>query len=472
MLFNSLEFLIFLPTMLLIYWRLNHENQNHLLLVGSYIFYGMWDYRFLALLTFSTIFDFYAGRLIHRAQQQESPQSHLLARRYLIASCVVNLTLLGVFKYYDFFILSFEEVLQAFGVSASLPLLRVILPVGISFYTFQSMSYTIDVYRQELKPTDRLSEFALYVSFFPQLVAGPIERGKTLIGQVIAPRHRDGEREVEGIHLCFWGFFKKVFIADNLSPIVDQVFASNSATGFEVVLGVYAFAVQIYCDFSGYTDIARGVAKLFGFELMLNFNLPYFATSPSDFWRRWHISLSGWLRDYLYIPLGGSRGSFAFTSRNLMITMLLGGLWHGAAWNFVLWGLYHGTLLVAFRAAERTPLGRMADRLPAWIKVVAMFQITCYGWLLFRAGSFEQIRSFSLALVQNFGVVQWDAAAQVGWLVAPLLIVQLIQAASGRLLFLDWPWARAEYKTVCYACMLYVILFHGATSQSFIYFQF
>lgn len=472
MLFNSLEFLLFAPTMLFLYWRLRHENQNRLLLAGSYVFYGMWDYRFLSLLAFSTVFDFYAARLIDRAHQQEGARGDLLARRYLIASCVVNLGLLGVFKYYDFFILSLEAILQSLGVSASLPLLRVILPVGISFYTFQSMSYTIDVYRRQLVPAANLLDFALYVSFFPQLVAGPIERGKTLIGQVLNPRHRDGVREVEGAHLCFWGFFKKVFIADNLSPIVDQVFAQSSAPGFEVMLGVYAFAVQIYCDFSGYTDIARGVAKLFGFELMLNFNLPYFARSPADFWRRWHISLSGWLRDYLYISLGGSRGSLAFTCRNLMLTMLLGGLWHGAAWNFVLWGFYHGALLVVFRVCDGSVLARMAGRLPAWIRVFAMFQLTCYGWLLFRAGSWAQIRSFSLALVQQFGVIRWDAVSQVCWLVAPLLIVQLIQAASGRRQFLDWPWARAEYKTVCYACMLYMMLFHGARSQSFIYFQF
>ena len=471
MLFNSLPFLLFAPTLLLIYWRLRHDNQNRLLLVGSYIFYGSWDYRFLSLLAFSTIVDFHCARQIHRALQ-ESPRDLLRARQYLIVSCLVNLGLLGVFKYYDFFVLSLEAALESFGIPASLPLLHVILPVGISFYTFQTMSYTIDVYRGELKPTNSLVDFALYVSFFPQLVAGPIERGKTFIPQIINPRHRDGEQAMEGIHLCFWGFFKKVFIADNLSPIVDGVFANGSATGFEVMLGVYAFAIQIYCDFSGYTDIARGVAKLFGFELMLNFDLPYFAKSPSDFWRRWHISLSGWLRDYLYIPLGGSRGSLAFTSRNLMITMLLGGLWHGAAWNFVLWGLYHGTLLVLFRTYEASSLARMVGRMPAWIKIFAMFQLTCYGWLLFRAASLAQIRSFSLSLVQEFGAVHWDAVIELCWLVAPLLIVQLIQAASGRRQFLDWPWARVEYKTIGYACMLYVMLFHGARSQSFIYFQF
>lgn len=471
MLFNSLAFLLFAPTLLLIYWQLRHRNQNRLLLVGSYFFYGMWDYRFLSLLASSTIIDFYCSRRIYREQQQGA-DGNSRARRYLIVSCLVNLGLLGIFKYYDFFVRSFDEFFQSFGMSAPLPLLHVILPVGISFYTFQTMSYTIDVYRRELKPTDSLVDFALYVSFFPQLVAGPIERGKTFVAQILNPRHRDRQQAVEGVHLCFWGFFKKVFIADNLSPIVDQVFSNGSAAGAEVLLGVYAFAVQIYCDFSGYTDIARGVAKLFGFELMLNFDLPYFAKSPSDFWRRWHISLSGWLRDYLYIPLGGSRGSFAFTSRNLMITMLLGGLWHGAAWNFVLWGLYHGALLILFRAGERTPLAQTAGRLPAWIKVVAMFQLTCYGWLLFRAESFAQIRSFTGSLLREFGVVPWDAVIQVCWLVAPLLIVQLIQAASGRRQFLDWPWARVEYRTACYACMLYLTLFHGAQSQSFIYFQF
>jgi D-alanyl-lipoteichoic acid acyltransferase DltB (MBOAT superfamily) len=324
-------------------------------------------------------------------------------------SVITNLGFLGVFKYFDFFSQSLVDLAAMFDAELSWTTLNIILPVGISFYTFQTMSYTIEVYRDKLTPTRRFLDFALFVSFFPQLVAGPIERATRLLPQVLNPRVVTWYGIRRGATLVLIGLVKKVAIADGVARSVDAAYAGISPTWIDLLIGTYCFAIQIYCDFSGYTDIARGIAKMLGFELMLNFNLPYVATNPSDFWRRWHISLSTWLRDYLYIPLGGSLGSSVMTYRNLMLTMLLGGLWHGAAWNFVLWGLFHGTILCVARPF--TMLASSEGPVPsAWrmrcahlIKIVCFFQVTCIGWLLFRAHSFEQILSFAQILVTSVG---------------------------------------------------------------------
>ncbi len=357
MLFNSLEFVVFFAVVLALYSVLNHPRQNALLLVASYVFYGAWDYRFLLLLIGTTLVDYAVGLAIDR---RSDPAAR---RRILMFSIVANLGVLGVFKYFNFFADSLVEFAGLFGLSVSPVTLNIVLPVGISFYTFQSMAYTIDVYRGHLKPCRSLPDFALYVTFFPQLVAGPIERATHLLPQIYARRVMTAEKIGSGLSLIALGFFKKVVMADNLAPTVNEIFAKQGGyTAEEVLVGAIFFAFQIYGDFSGYTDIARGTSRVLGFELMDNFREPYFARSPSDFWQRWHISLSTWLRDYLYISLGGNRGGRLTTYRNLILTMLLGGLWHGAAWNFVWWGLYHGTLLVGYRWYEER-FGRSTVRI-------------------------------------------------------------------------------------------------------------
>jgi D-alanyl-lipoteichoic acid acyltransferase DltB (MBOAT superfamily) len=476
MLFNSVEFAIFLPIVLAVYYLLPHRGQNRFLLLASCLFYAAWDWRFLFPLLFSTIIDYYSASRMETLIIAGAPKSAL--KKYLILSVVTNLGLLGFFKYFNFFNTSFANLLGAFGWRANPIMLDIILPVGISFYTFQALSYTIDVYRGQLHSTKHFADFLLAVLYFPHLVAGPIQRAHNLIAQVVNPRVITREKIAAGLHLMFWGFFKKVFISDNLGPIVNRVFASSTPTGFDTVIGVVAFAVQIYCDFSGYTDIARGVAKLMGFEFMLNFNLPYFATNPSDFWQRWHISLSSWLRDYLYIPLGGNRGSAARVYRNLMLTMVIGGLWHGAAWNFVLWGFYHGSLLILHRVflpildrifATNTRAGEFVSRL---IRIVCMFALTCYGWLLFRAISLEQIWNMTVSLLRPLQGFDEQLALRVLLISLPLLVVQTIQYVSKRLEFLAFPWLPAAARVSCYAVFTYFVLFRGGKPQAFIYFQF
>jgi alginate O-acetyltransferase complex protein AlgI len=333
----------------------------------------------------------------------------------LMVSLITQLGLLGIFKYFNFFAESLAVALNNIGIQSNGLHLNIVLPVGISFYTFQSLSYTIDIYRRQFKPTDRFSDFALFVAYFPQLQAGPIERARHLIPQLSTPRLITIDQTSRGLYLIVLGFFKKIAIADGVSPVVDQIFSTSGlVTWIDVIVGTVLFAVQIYCDFSGYTDIARGISKMFGINLIVNFDQPYFATNPQDFWRRWHISLSSWLRDYLYVPLGGNHGNLAFVCRNLLITMLLGGLWHGAAWNFVLWGLYQGSVLCIYRiwhqyGSQERP-GLLIGAQPGKGHVIrhlianaAFFVVICYGWLLFRAHSLAQIMGFSSLLVADFG---------------------------------------------------------------------
>ncbi len=321
---------------------------------------------------------------------------------FLLFSVVVNLAILAVFKYFNFFVDSFLDVLNGLGVHMSFDVIRIILPVGISFFTFQTMSRTIDVYRGKLTATASLVEVATYIAFFPQLVAGPIERGAHLLPQFQRPRYMAWQDIREGCWLTLWGLYKKMVVADNVSAIVNQNFGPfdslSSLTvpedGLRLLVAIYAFAVQIYCDFSGYSDMARGTAKMMGFDIMVNFNLPYFAVDPSDFWKRWHISLSSWLRDYLYIPLGGNKKGTWGTYKNLFLTMLLGGLWHGASWTFVLWGAFHGLILIVYRVF-RFGSGQVAKlNLIQFAKGVLMFHLVCFGWLLFRAQNMETVRIF------------------------------------------------------------------------------
>jgi alginate O-acetyltransferase complex protein AlgI len=474
MLFNSFVFLVlFLPVVLLGYYSLGHKNQNRFLVVASCVFYASWDWRFLLPLLATTSIDFYIARRLQSLSI--TPDNLGTRKRLVVISIVSNLVLLGFFKYFNFFAQSLVELLEVGGFEVRVEVIEIVLPVAISFYTFQAMSYTIDVYRGKFHAKEGFWDFFLAVLYFPHLVAGPIQRAASLIPQVVNPRVITKDKVMEGLHLIVWGMFKKVFIADNLSPIADSVFGNPGASGGEVLVGVLAFTIQIYCDFSGYTDIARGLAKIMGFEFQLNFNLPYFARNPSDFWKRWHISLSEWLRDYLYKPLGGNRDGTYLTYRNLLLTMLLGGLWHGAAWNFVLWGAYHGMILILHRLMLG-PLVVMegAIRLPKWIWhwvcVLGMFVLTLYGWLLFRATSVGQIVDMTLQLLSPLEGFPLSDFQTIAGYTSPLILVQIYQYRKGDLWFLRN--SALSVRIMAYCLMLYLMTVYGGVSQSFVYFQF
>ena len=377
MTFHSLPFVIFFPVVLGAYWLLRHRAQNVLLLIASYVFYGFVHPWFVAIMLVSTTVDYWAG------QRMEDDPAH--KKRYLWASLVVNLGMLGFFKYFNFFIDNVRVVLASAGLNAAPPTLEILLPAGISFYTFQALSYTIDIYRGEMRARRNPIDFALFVAFFPHLVAGPIMRAQNLLTQVEQPRTFSSDAARSGTVLIAWGYLKKLVVADNVAVIAGRVFGHQDPS-FELLwTGVFAFGVQIYADFSAYSDIARGIARWFGFELVLNFNHPYIAHSPTDFWRRWHISLSTWFRDYVYIPLGGGRAPAPQREVNVIATFLLSGLWHGASWNFVLWGLYHGVLVVATRVLG-TVL-RLPERWPgplAAVQVLLTLLFMMGGWLFFR----------------------------------------------------------------------------------------
>ncbi len=485
MVFNSFEFILFFSVVYAVYLALARRlwAQNALLLVGSYYFYGCWDWRFLSLIVLSTIIDYVCGRLLdRRTASSEAPRNYKYSNRtrkwILGISLVSNLGILAFFKYFDFFVESGAAFLSAIGLPLELSLLHLILPVGISFYTFQTLSYTIDVYRGELRAERNLLTFSVFVAFFPQLVAGPILRAKSFLPQVASPRDLSTDRCYSGFALLFWGLFKKVVIADNLAHLVDPVFSSgegpyNLST---VLLGVYAFTIQIYCDFSGYSDMARGIARMMGFDIPLNFNLPYFSSSPSEFWHRWHISLSSWLRDYLYIPLGGNRKGPRRTQINLLLTMALGGLWHGAAWTFVFWGVYHGLLLMIYRILKPVTdwLGERGGKhlMPArrLVAVTIFFHFTCLGWLIFRAESIDQIGAMLGGLI-NITQLTWDGYGSLLICIAPLALMQAIQWTNDDLEpMYHWP---APIRGLVYCLMFYaLVLFAGDYGKPFIYFQF
>jgi alginate O-acetyltransferase complex protein AlgI len=416
MLFNSTTFLIFFGIFLVAYFFVrNHlAARNWLILVASYTFYGWWDVRFLGLLVGTSIVDFFVGKALHQASGE-------LKRKWILGlSMAANLSVLGVFKYYDFFAVSFSQLMENLGFHANLTTMRLILPVGISFYTFQSMSYAIDIYRRQLIPSRDPVAFLSYVAFFPQLVAGPIERARHLLPQFERILEINTSDVVEGLWLIIRGFFKKVVIADNLDPVVALVFNFTGQTSGPVaIFGALAFGLQIYGDFSGYSDIARGTARWLGFDLMVNFNRPYFARSIADFWRRWHISLSTWIRDYLYYPLGGNRCTPSRNVANVLVTMLLAGLWHGAAINFLLWGLWHGLALVIGRGLSR--FGTILERTWMWVAVL-------YGWLLFRARDVSEIYNLTVSF-RDWSVPLWfgQALLYLGIFTLPLLLLEILE---------------------------------------------
>ncbi len=467
MLFNSYVFWLFFGVIILLYRCCGHRAQNGLLLVASYFFYACWDWRFIPLIALTTGINYLTGLGIE-VQEENLKRKKI----YLTVSIVSSLTILGFFKYWGFFIESTVEALTALGFQAHVPSLEILLPVGISFYTFQTMSYTIDVYRGEVKPTKNLATFALYVAYFPQLVAGPIERSSSLLPQIMNPRkNREGDF-TEGLSLVMYGLFLKVIVADNLAYIVNGAFSGNEAvTGADMLIGVYAFAFQIYGDFAGYSSIARGVSKWMGIDLMVNFKRPYLARNPSEFWQRWHISLSSWLRDYLYIPLGGNRGARWKVYRNLMLTMIIGGIWHGAGWTFICWGAVHGALLCAYR-----PLGKrkiLKGPLGHALAVVLFFQWVCLTWLLFRAESIGQAGDMLMQIVTDFTLT--DFTRYGFWMLVfftlPLLICEIWAERKPllrRLELVHWSVRAVIYCYVVFMLIEFPPIVHG----EFIYFQF
>ncbi len=491
MLFNSGVFLQFFAAFLLLYWlvRQSLPARNILIVVASYLFYGwwapsgskapvasdapafwleaLWHGRFLALLIMTSLVDYTVGLGLERLQAPRQRQA------VLAASIVVNLGILGFFKYCNFFVESVRVLLTQFGLPAHPRTLDLVLPVGISFYTFQSMSYAIDVYRRAIPATHNFVNFLAFVSFFPQLVAGPIERAAHLLPQFERTVVITRAMLEEGVWLILWGLFKKVVVADNLAPLTDLVYASAHFSAPTVVLGTIAFAGQIYCDFSGYSDIARGTARVLGFDIMWNFDLPYAATNLREFWRRWHISLSSWLRDYLYFSLGGNRRGAGRTYFNLLLTMLLGGLWHGAAWNFVLWGLWHGGGLALHRAWTKDFKFQISNfKFFGGVRWAATFLFVLYGWLLFRAKSLGQIVNMTRGLAE-FSAPPWIQSFSLNLLVfaTPLVLMEIWQVQSrNRLVPLSLPvWAKAGLQGTL---LVAIVVFWEKQEIPFIYFQF
>ncbi len=473
MVFNSLEFIVFFIVFYAMYRLLPHRPQNWLLLAASYYFYAAWDWRFLGLLIGSTVVDYSVALYLGR------PHAPAHRRRVLWISIAFNLGVLGFFKYYGFFADNLQALLASAGLGIAVPTLHVILPIGVSFYTFMTMSYVIDVYRREIEPTRDLLNFAVFVAFFPHLVAGPILRAASLLPQIARPRTPTRAQLSDGAWLVGWGLVKKVFVADNLAAVVDSVFRNPDPSAFEVLVGAYAFAFQIYGDFSGYSDIARGLSKWMGIELNLNFLFPYFVRSPQEFWRHWHISLSTWLRDYLYVPLGGNRGTRWLTYRNLLVTMVLGGLWHGAAWPFVIWGLYQGLLLVTYRWASEQARGSAwvaALEQPAWKAAgwLVMFHLTCYGWLIFRADSTATLGRMTGALVTGWSMPSpgaGDLALRLLFYAGPLVAAHAYEAWRQDLHAVPRLPLVARYA-VCVALVYLTVLFGEFGGSQFIYFQF
>ena len=468
MLFIEPRFFVFFAIVFALYWSLRcNTARKTVLLVASYIFYGAWDPRFTLLLAFSTLFDFGAGLAMESAPDQR--------RRHLIiaASVTGNLALLFTFKYFNFFADSFVTLLHAAGIQANPVTVRLTLPVGISFYTFQSLSYTLDIYRGRLRARRSLLDYATFVGFFPQLVAGPIVRAYDFLPQLDELKRFSAVWVRPALILFFFGYVKKACISDNLAPYVDAVFSHpGDYTGASIMAATVLYAIQIYCDFSGYTDMAIATAKLLGYDLTLNFRQPYFSASISDFWRRWHISLSSWLRDYLYIPLGGNRGGRLAGYRNLLVTMVLGGLWHGASWNFVIWGTLHGGALILHKEyARRRPAfltGHAAYRAGA---VLGTFWWVCLTWIFFRAASLPVATQLARSFITVTGAGTRDIAPWAAGVILGLALLHWLEARrliSGALLTLRRP----SFYALAGAASGVVLAFTPIAYRPFIYFQF
>lgn len=482
MLFNSIDFALFLPIVFFLYWYVTNRNlklQNILIVAASYVFYGWWNWKFLTLIFISTLADYLIGvGLLHLKNQGK--------RKLLIClSIVVNLGFLGFFKYYNFFVDNFVTAFSFFGTTIKPSTLNILLPVGISFYTFQSMSYTIDVYRRRLTPTTDFIAFAAFVSFFPQLVAGPIERATHLLPQFYTKRTFDYVKASDGTRQILWGLFKKIVIADNCAEYANLIF-NNSAdySGSTLVLGALFFTFQIYGDFSGYSDIAIGTSRLFGFDLMRNFNFPYFSRDIAEFWRRWHISLTTWFRDYLYIPLGGNQGGMKIKIRNVFIIFIVSGFWHGANWTFIAWGALNAIyfLPLVLTNSNRKNLGTVAEgkQIPALKELMAMlstFGLTVFAWIFFRASDMVHAVNylsgiFSMSL---FSFPRFDGMSRAFITLLFVALFMLIEW-QGReqqfaLAHLGMKWKR-PLRYAMYYTIVIAIYWFGGTTQQFIYFQF
>lgn len=480
MVFNSLTFLLFSGIFFPVYFLLKGNFRLWWSLIASYVFYGWWDYRFLVLIVISTYMDFQLGKIIGQTSDAKR------RRQMLVLSMVMNLGFLGFFKYFNFFIDSFVVMLEGFGFQPSVSTLNIILPVGISFYTFQSMSYTIDVYRREIDVEPNLLKFATFIALFPQLVAGPIVRAKDLLYQMDEDKKFTWDNFNSGLGRILWGFFKKVAIADSLAPFVDQCWADPTKfSSSHLLIGAIFYSFQIYCDFSGYSDIAIGLARIMGYHFPENFKTPYFSKSFSEFWSRWHISLSSWLRDYLYIPLGGNRKGKFNTYKNNMITMLLGGLWHGANWAFVFWGFLHGLYLIVQRMI--TPVWRrlvLLVRMPAFINsaicLVVVYVLTVFAWIYFRSGSMGR-NSFTIAntiigRILSFEDFNWASTFNKYQILKGFLLLSIMLAVEITNLRVSWnvtQLQRPALRIALFASVLWLIALFGTFSaNSFIYFQF
>ncbi len=488
MLFNSFEYLLFLPIVFAVYWAIGYARindslklrlQNAFVVIASYVFYGWWDWRFLILIAFTSFCSYASGLLIHHPPHtvHHTPKPKF----WLIANIVLNLGILAVFKYYDFFVSEFGAL---FGISTESLLLRIILPVGISFYTFQALCYSIDVYRGNINPTKDIIAFFAFISFFPQLVAGPIERATNLLPQFLQNRKFSYDQAVDGMRQILWGLFKKIVVADNCALYVDQVRATyDTQSGSTLLLAAILFTFQIYGDFSGYSDIAIGTAKLFGVKLMRNFNNPYFSRDIAELWRRWHISLTTWYRDYVYIPLGGSRVGKWKIVRNIFVIFLLSGFWHGANWTFIAWGTYHAVLFLPLilLGKNRKYIGRVADNrcLPTWKEALQMlltFVLVTIGWIIFRADTIGQawvivgkICSDSLwdkAYIGGLGSLAFTALA-----IVVMIGAEWLQRNEDHGLVLDGMNSRL-LRYAIYLVLITMILWKGDSGDAFIYFQF
>ncbi len=464
MLFTSSTFLLFFLLTTISYWLLpTKRSQNILLLCGSYLFYGWIHPWYCILIASSTLLDYVAGKKIAASSKQG------VRKVWLLSSIAWNLSLLGFFKYCNFFLDSLNDISSTLGHSVQFQLLPIVLPVGISFYTFQTLSYTIDIYRKQLEPRESLVDFALFVSFFPQLVAGPIERARRFLPQIESPRSIHPEQVIQATSLMLRGFFKKLVVADNVAVFADQIFSLRQPSMLLLAAGTLAFSVQILADFSGYTDIARGAARLLGFDLVVNFRQPYLAVTPSDFWRRWHISFSSWIRDYVYIPLGGSRvGKGLPFARVIILTMGISGLWHGAAWNFVVWGLYHGALLYCYHVMGFGGAWRPQSAPATLFAWLLMCVFTLFGWSIFRTSSLSWLSRVLSEGTCIGSEEQYLIAIHVIVLTAlyslPLLLKCYIDHYEPRNKVLQALWDSAAF--------LLLLVFAKEASKNFIYFQF
>lgn len=478
MFFNSINFAIFFLVVFFIYWFIFNKSlkkQNYFLVVCSYFFYACWDWRFLFLLAFSTVLDFVSGLKIDKAQTKSSKKF------WLILSVGVNLGFLGFFKYYNFFIESFAELLRLIGFTPHFSTLHIILPVGISFYTFHGLSYVFDIYHGKIKPSHNWSQYTLFVSFFPLLVAGPIERATHLLPQVEKERTFSYQKSVDGLRQILWGLVKKVVIADNCAELVNTIFANHANyTSSTLVLGAMLFAIQIYGDFSGYSDMALGTARLLGFELLQNFRFPYFSRDIAEFWRRWHISLSSWFKDYLYIPLGGSREGMAKTIRNTFIIFLVSGFWHGANWTFLMWGGLNALFImpsIVFKTNRRNldtvAEGRIFPTFREITELVITFMLASFAWIFFRSetisSSFEYVRElFSMSLFQMPSIF----SGKIILLVILFMIIEWFGRENKyaiEKMGLSW---NSYFRWGFYYILVLSVLFLGGQQQGFIYFQF